>query len=204
MKTYTLLRELHCLHREQRSSFRMNKRKKNVLPLWNALISESAYVHFRRSTAPDTIWSCEPPLFSNILTTDYCDRSLRLNEVQRKIFGKRSFLNEARSAEAKKLERDETDTTWLIWCGPQQLVTEVKYHRNFQCNRRMGDLASLGFRGLDLRLNLPKPLPVLRSHATIPRFTSFPSPAVALHIARRWVIENHISVHENNAFPQLL
>ena len=56
---------------------------------------------------------------------------------------------------------------------------------------RMSDRASLGFRGLDLSLNSPKPLPVLRSHAAIPRFTSFPSPAVAVHIARRRFIENH-------------
>ena len=40
---------------------------------------------------------------------------------------KRSFPNEARSVEAKKLEREESDTTWLIWCGPRQLVTEVKF-----------------------------------------------------------------------------
>ena len=62
------------------------------------LICESAYIHFRQSTALEPIRSCEPPLFSNILTADYCDRSLRLDEVKRNISEKQSFLNEARSA----------------------------------------------------------------------------------------------------------
>ena len=85
----------------------------------------------------------------------------------------------------------------------RQNTTTVKRLEIFSA-MRMSDPASLGFRGLDLSLNPPKPLPVLRSHAAIPRFTSFPSPAVAVHIARRRFIENHISVHENTAFPQPL
>ena len=79
-----------------------NKIIENVLPLWNALlrkfsrpkklICESAYIHFCRSTAPEPIRSCEPPLFLNILTADYCDRSrLKAANVIKKGKGRNQF-----------------------------------------------------------------------------------------------------------------
>ena len=56
----------------------------NSLGQKSSFPSQHIYIHFRWSTALKLILYCEPPLFSNILTADYCDRSLRLDEYLRK------------------------------------------------------------------------------------------------------------------------
>ena len=130
---------------------------------------------------PNRFLSCEPPLFLNLLTADcpadYCEylRKAKLSERGTKCRAKENGKG-----------RNRYHVTSLMWTATA------------------GDGSEISNGPLDLSLNSPKPLPVLRSHAAIPRFTSFPSPAVAVHVARRRFIENHISVHENTAFPQPL